>query len=126
MRNEFIVMVKKVFWINFRIGLVLLFLSFLRFREYTLALGIGMVVSFINFFINGILTTWLIPKLGVRYYFIHVLGFFFRIPIISLIGYIVFTYNKYNVIAYMLGYTLHLIGVFVYSYRSNATYERGD
>ena len=123
MNSEFIVMVRRVFRTNFFIGLVFLIISYLQFREYTLALGIGILVSFINFFINGILTTLLIPKLGINYLLVYVMVFFMRIPIVSFLGYILYTYNKYNVIAYALGYTLQLVGVFVYSYSSNTTYE---
>jgi len=74
---------------------------------------LGLAVAIINLFISGIITSNALVKNKVN--FLTFLGFIFKVFATSIIGLILFTYNKDYVIVYMCGYISHFIPLVLYS-----------
>lgn len=108
-------MTKMVFLINAMIGVLLAGLSQLLLKSYGLFILLGMSVAIFNFFVNSILGEAMLHKFKNSSAFLYLIGFIIRIMIATGIGYIIFRYNKYNVIAYLFGYTSNLLGIYIYS-----------
>ncbi|WP_411682537.1 ATP synthase subunit I [Clostridium thailandense] len=112
-------MIKKVPIINLLIGIVLSILVQFLIKDYGIFVFIGIVVAIINFCINILLGQLLFKKFRNSVASLYILNFILRIVIAAAIGYIIFKYNKYNVAAYLFGYTSHLFGVYIYSVIEN-------
>jgi ATP synthase protein I len=74
---------------------------------------LGLIVGIANLFISGIVTNDALAKgkVNILIYF----GFLIKIFATSIIGMILFTYNKYYLFVYMAGYISHFISLALYS-----------
>lgn len=105
---------KKVTCFNLVIIVLLVIVTHMVFQSYFFVTLIGLVTAFISFLINGIMTEYTLLKKTYQYKAIAFLGFIFRVLIICIIALVLFKYNKFNVIAFMLGYSLHFISLVLY------------
>ncbi|WP_333887327.1 ATP synthase subunit I [Clostridium sp.] len=108
-------MTKMVFLINALIGVLLAGLSQLFLKNYGLFILLGMCIAMFNFFLNSILGAVMLYKFKNSSSLLYLISFIIRIVIAAGIGYITFRYNKYDVIAYLFGYTSNLLGIYIYS-----------
>jgi ATP synthase protein I len=114
-KKETKLMLRNIIMIDIIIGLVSSIVILIFWSSYTQFLILGLAIAIINFSISSIITDLLLNNIGPKNLSLYIISFLLRISIVSIIGYIVFTYNKFNVLAYMVGYTMHLIGVYVHS-----------
>ncbi|WP_416175780.1 ATP synthase subunit I [Clostridium sp.] len=119
MNKDIVNMVKKVSAINLLIGISFALAVQTLFDMYGLFVIIGMVVGIFNFFINSVVGGLIFDKLKDSSAALYMISFILRIVIAAVIGYIIFTHNKYGTVAYLFGYTSHLLGIYIYSAISN-------
>lgn len=115
MSREVLLMLKKVALYSFIIGLVITVLVYVTFNDFALTLFVGLVVGIINFVISSVVTDLLFTKYEGRYLPLYLLSFLLRIAVISIIGFLLYVQNRYNIFAYVGGYMIHLIGVSIHS-----------
>lgn len=115
MNKDILTMVKNVSIINIIIGFVLTGLIQLIFRKYGLFVLVGMLIAILNFFINCVLSDLVTTKFQQASAFFYILNFILRVVLAAGIGYVIFEYNKYDVIAYLFGYTSHIVGLYIYT-----------
>lgn len=114
MDKDVLTMVKKVSIVNLIIGLILTVLIQLIFRKYGLSVLVGMLTAILNFFINCVLSDLVTTKFRHASISFNILSFILRVVLAAGIGYVIFEYNKYGAIAYLFGYTSHLVGIYIY------------
>lgn len=112
-------MVKKVSIINLLFGMILSCLAQLIFRSYGLFILLGVLIAIFNFFINSVVGTLISEKFKNSSASLYIISFIIRVVTAAGIGYWVFVCSKYNVIAYLIGYTSHLLGIYIYSLIEN-------
>lgn len=114
MQNDLQHMFKRVFIFDIVLSIILVILTRWVFKSYLLMVLLGLGVAFINFVVNGIVTEYTLLNKTMRYKVVSLISFLFRIMIVCGIALILVKYNKFNVIAYMLGYSLHFISLTLY------------
>lgn len=119
MDKDILNMIKKVSIINSIIGITAAFVIQTLFKSYGLFVIVGMIVGIFNFFINSAAGVLIFKKLKNSSVSLYLISFFIRIAIGAGIGYAVFMYNKYDTVAYLFGYTSHLMGIYIYSVIKN-------
>ncbi|MCH3965293.1 MAG: ATP synthase subunit I [Clostridium sp.] len=119
MNKDILNMVKKVSIINLMIGIVAAFIIQILFKNFGLFVMIGMITAVFNFFINSQAGELIFKRFRNSSVSLYIISFFIRIGIAAGIGYAVFMYNKYDAVAYLFGYTSHLMGIYVYSVIKN-------
>ncbi|MBC8062642.1 MAG: hypothetical protein H7Y18_18575 [Clostridiaceae bacterium] len=92
------------------LSIILGFINFKFILPYILGLAVGIG----NLIISGIVTSNTLVKNKVNL-LIH-FGFIFKIFTSSIIGIILFTYNKHYLIVYMSGYISHFIPIALYTF----------
>lgn len=113
MSNDLKAMYKKVILFNVIIGIIFSIIISLFFKGFVLIFITGLLIAILNFVINGFITSIAITKN--KYKGIALISFFLRVVIVAAIGYLFFTYNKLDVVAYMLGYTTQFLGFIFYA-----------
>ena len=81
--------------------------------KYVLPGILGLIIAIGNLFISGVITNNALAKNKVN--FLNYFGLAFKILATSIIGMILFTYNKYYLIVYMCGYVSHFILLVLYA-----------
>lgn len=119
MDKDILNMIKKVFRVNLVCGIILSVIVQILFKNYGIFVMLGMIVAMFNFFINSVVGNLIFKKLKNSSLSLYMINFVFRIIIAVVIGYAVFNYNKYGIVAYLFGYTSHLLGVYTYSVITN-------
>ena len=74
---------------------------------------LGLAVAMGNLFISGVVTNNAIVKTKVN--LLTYFGLIFKIFATSIIGVVLFTYNKYYLLVYMCGYISHFIPLVLYA-----------
>lgn len=114
MENDLQHMFKKVLIFDIIIAVVLVILTQWAFKNYSLMVLLGLGIAFINFIVNGMITEYTLLNKAVKYKIVSFISFLFRVIIVCGIALAIVKYNKFNVIAYMLGYSLHFISLTLY------------
>jgi len=106
------IILKKVIAIDVVIAILTSILSLEFFKPYTYVVIIGIVMAIINFILNAVTTNYLLSIGGNRFLIV----FSSAVRIIVTIGIILLLYknNNYNIIAFMVGYTLHYVAIILY------------
>ncbi len=92
-------------------------------REYTVVLIVGTAVAFFNYLMNSVITEYSMKvSKGAAWI---LLGAVARIAIAGAFAFILYQNNRYNIIAYITGYTLHYAAMVISSasLRSNRKRE---
>lgn len=105
-------MLKKVTFLNIVLGLSLTVLTYMFFKEYALILFLGVMIASLNYVLNGIIIAKVLSRKGHK--LVILVSFLFRVLLVSFIGLLVYKENKFNVIAYMLGYSILFISLILY------------
>lgn len=119
MDKNVLYMAKMILLVDIVLGVLLAGLSQLFFKGYGLFILLGLFIAMINFSFNNVLSGIVLYKLKSSAA-LYIVNFIIRIAIAVGIGYIVFRYNKYNLIAYLIGYTSNLLGIYIYSVFENS------
>lgn len=105
-------MLKKVILYDLIILILTLAAAALFFRDLTVAVIIGILIAFVNFLLNAIVTNYSMRLSGSTLFII--LGSILRIVIAGSFAIILYQGNIYNIIAYLIGYSLHYFAIILY------------
>ncbi|MEA4826619.1 MAG: ATP synthase subunit I [Clostridium sp.] len=111
---EFYQMLRTTRYFDIIFGLALGIAVYLLKSEYLVPCLLGFGIAVISFYINGFTVNYVVGKEKTKNEGLIILSFIARIIIISAIGLVLFTYNKFNVIAYIMGYTFRFISLVSY------------
>ena len=106
-------MYKKVITYSLYVLIILAIILGLINFKYVLPGILGLIIAIGNLFISGIVTNNALAKNKVN--FLNYFALIFKIFATSIIGVILFTYNKYYLIVYMGGYISHFIPLVLYA-----------
>ncbi|MCD3298906.1 ATP synthase subunit I [Clostridium botulinum] len=108
-------MFKKIRYLDIVVLVALSILSYSINKKYVGICILGFMVSAISFYSNSLITTYAFEKKLDNSNLIIILSYYLRIFLITIIGIIIFTYNKFNIIAYILGYTFRFFSLILYA-----------
>ncbi len=114
MQNDLQRMFRKVLLFDCIIAVIFMGITQWVFKGYSLIILLGLFIGFVNFIINGTITEYTLLKKTKKYRFVALIGFISRVAIVCGIALILFKYNKFNVIAYMLGYSSQFVSLILY------------
>lgn len=112
--DELYSMLNKITSIDCIVGIFLVFGIFQICREYILVSLLGFILAIINLYINGYAVNYAFSRKDSNSNLVITLSYCLRITLVGIIGAVLFTYNKFNVLAYMLGYNMHFISLTIY------------
>lgn len=107
-------MFKKIIIFDVILAAILYWTTNMFFRNYSLIVLLGLIVAFITFIFNGILTRYALLNKKDKYQLIALIGFVIRVLAVCGIATAVFNHNKFNVIAYIFGYSAQFISIILY------------
>jgi len=113
-KNDLRDMFRKVVIFDTILAAILYGTTNIFLKDYSLIVLLGLVLAFLSFISNGIIAEYLLIHKTGKYRSIALIGFLLRIIIIAGIGLVLFKHNKFNVVAYMLGYSSHFISLTLY------------
>lgn len=116
MDNTIKEMIKSVAKYNAYVAITLLACG-LFYMGYTKVLIIGLIVGTVNFVLRAFINGYCISDKKGKLFMILIGST--RIIVVVLIGIIVFTYNKFNIIAYSIGFISHFVGIMIYAIDEN-------
>ena len=111
--NDLKYMYKKISIYDLYVFITLAIILGLVNFKFVLPGILGLAIAVGNLFISGMVTNNAVVKNKVN--FLTYFGFVFKIFATSIIGIILFTYNKYYLLAYMGGYISHFIPLVLYA-----------
>ncbi|MFU0824865.1 ATP synthase subunit I [Clostridium sp.] len=117
-------LLRSIIRLDLIVGLVLGTVVYFIKSDYVFVCLLGFFLAIINFFINSYITEYAIIVNTNNGKVLMVLGYFFRIFLVGIIGAVLFTHNRFNVIAYMLGYTFRFFSLIIYGL--SLKNERGE
>ena len=109
MNKDTVDMLRKVILFDAVITILLLIVSILFFREYTLAVVVGVIIAVANFLLNAVITNYSMGITGGS--ILIVLGALVRILVAGAFAVILYQGNMINIAAYLIGYSLHYISI---------------
>ena len=104
-------MLKRVLITDAVITLLTLIVSILFFRDYTLAVTVGIIIAAVVFILNAVITNYSMKIAGGPMWV--VLGALLRIAIAGAFAVILYQGNMLNIAAYLIGYSLHYISIII-------------
>ena len=119
MRDNLDYMLIKIFRYWLIVTITLGTLTYLIFPKYIVVFILGLFVGLSNFAINTIVIKFILLKANGKYGILASISFTLRILIVCIIGLILFTYNRFNVIAYMCGFCSYFICLVLYGINTN-------
>lgn len=114
MKSDLKEMFRKVVIFDIILAMILYGTTNIFLKSYSLIVILGLVLAVLSFISNGIVAEYLLIHNTGKYKSIAFIGFLLRVVIIAGVGLILFKHNKFNVIAYMLGYSSHFISLILY------------
>ena len=115
MNDEIKSMLKKIFIYDIVVAIIFSVIIMAAIRlDYAVIFLLGLAISFGSFYLNAFTSNYAIEGRRKMSKSIIVLSFFLRVIAVALIGAILFTFNKYYVIAYIFGYSTHFISILIY------------
>lgn len=108
--------VPEVLRIILKFDIIIIVFSFLftilLFREYVLAVMVGIVIAIFNFVLNSFMTYYLVRENKGKA--LHSLGSMFRIIIALVAAIAVYNNNGLNILSFIIGYNLHYLAIILY------------
>ena len=86
--------------------------SILFFKKYALVVIIGILMGGINFILNAVVTSYILKNSGNEA--LYILGAIGRIIITVGVAVIISNNSIDNLVAFLIGYTLHYVAVLIY------------
>lgn len=118
MNNDFKNMFKKIALYNCFIALIFTAVIYFVAKSYALFFLLGITIALINFYVNGTIVEYC---LGNKNRGMMVIGFFIRVLLVSVIGFIIGKNNMFNIIAYIFGYSSQFISLVYYGISNKNT-----
>lgn len=112
--DELYDMLNKITSIDCIVGIFFILTIFGMHRECGLVSLLGFILAIINFHINAYAVNYALSKKNLNSNAVVTLSYCLRVAVVGIIGAVLFTYNKFNVLAYMLGYNIHFIALIIY------------
>jgi len=107
------IMLKKVTMLYIIVGVFTLGISMVWSPKYALPAVCGVLVVLLCFYGNALVMNYAVNKKGGSKFSIFI-NFFMRVVLVSIIGLLFFIHNKYDVLAYMLGYSSNFLVMLFY------------
>ena|GEM_PF-600603 len=112
MVNDSREMLKKVIIYDIVILLLAFIISLIFYQGYQFVVIIGLIIALVNFILNAVITNYSIMVAGNRVFLL--LGTIIRIILTAAIAIMLCKENINNMIAFLIGYSLHYIAVVFY------------
>jgi ATP synthase protein I len=112
--NDFKDMFKKIVLYDFFISLIFTVVIYFTVKSYALFFLLGLIIALMNFYVNGITVEYSLDNKNTKNKGIMVVGFFIRVFLVSVIGFIIGRHNMFNIIAYIFGYSSQFISLVYY------------
>lgn len=87
----------------------------LAFRGFALTAVFGIFIAYFNFVLNGTVTSILFKRMTSLSILICIISYLFRIILVAVIGYIIFTNNKQEALIFVIGYVTHFASLVIIS-----------
>ncbi|WMJ79676.1 ATP synthase subunit I [Clostridium sp. MB40-C1] len=113
--EELSYMIRKTTYIDILMMTIILIAFFTSNNKYILFFLLGYILAVINFYINTYTINYVFLGKNINRTYLVSLSYFFRIILATIIGALLFKHNKFNVVAYVLGYNAHYISILIYS-----------
>ncbi|HML37791.1 MAG TPA: ATP synthase subunit I [Bacillota bacterium] len=104
-------MLKRVMICDGIIMLLSFIVSMIFFREFVIAIVVGVAVAFFNYLMNSAMTGHAMNTSRGMIWIL--LGAVVRIAIACGFAFILYNDNLYNIIAYITGYSLHYVSIII-------------
>ncbi len=114
MNSDFKNMFKKIALYDFFISLIFTAVIYFTAKSYALFFLLGLIIALMNFYVNGITVEYSLNNKNTKNTGIIVVGFFIRVLLVSVIGFIIGRHNMFNIIAYIFGYSSQFISLVYY------------
>lgn len=119
-------MLKNMVYLDLIVGLVLGILVYLINPNYVLICLLGFLLAIVSFYINSYTVKYTLTRNKENSKVLVILGYFLRIFLVGIIGVVLFTHNRFNIIAYMLGYTFRFFSLILYGLSLKNSNEGGE
>ena len=106
-------MYKKLGVFDIILGIILAVVSYSINTKFIVPSVSGLFVAAANFYISGRVTVNTVASGRVNVLFMII--FVLRIFIVCIIGLFFFTYNRYDLIAYLIGFISHFVSLILYA-----------
>ncbi|ABK60565.1 MULTISPECIES: ATP synthase subunit I [Clostridium] len=113
--HEVYTMIKQMKYLDIVVLSILVIICYIINKKYIAICTLGFMVSVLSFYLNAYVTEYVFNKNLEKSNQITILSYYIRIFLISIIGIAVFTYNRFNIIAYILGYTFRFFSLILYA-----------
>lgn len=108
-------MLKDLKILDLIVGIVLMSITYIVNKHYLWVCILGFMLGIISFCINSYVTKYVFENSENDNSGLILISYFLRIFIITIIGVVLFTYNKLNVIVYIIGYTCNFFSLIIYA-----------
>ncbi|QGU94136.1 ATP synthase subunit I [Clostridium bovifaecis] len=119
-------MLKNMVYLDLIVGLVLGILVYLINPNYVLICLLGFFLAIVSFYINSYTVKYILTRNKENSKVLIILGYFLRIFLVGIIGVVLFTHNRFNIIAYTLGYTFRFLSLILYGLSLKSNNEGGE
>ena len=114
MNSDFKIMFKKIVLYDCFISLIFTAVIYFIAKSYALFFLLGLIIALTNFYVNGITVEYSLNNKNTKNKGFIVAGFFIRVFLVSVIGFIIGRHNMFNIIAYIFGYSSQFISLVYY------------
>lgn len=114
MKTDFQIMFKKIAIYDFFISLVFTAVIYFIAKSYALIFLLGVIIALTSFYINGITVEYSLSNKNKKNTGVIILGFFIRVFLVAVIGFLIGRNNIFNIITYILGYSSQFISLVFY------------
>ncbi len=111
MTKDTLTMLKRVMLYDGIILLLSAVVSMIFFREYVIALIIGIIIALVNFLLNSLITEYTMKAFQSNVLLLVMAAG--RIAIAAAFALIVYNDDMVNVVAYLIGYSLHYVSMII-------------
>ena len=106
-----LMMLRRIALYDSIILLLSVVISIIFFREYVIILIIGLIIALVNFLLNSVITEYAMKASKGRAWIL--VGTVGRIAIAAAFVLILYDNDMKNVIAYLIGYSLHYVSMII-------------
>lgn len=114
MKTDFQIMFKKIAIYDFFISLLFTAVIYFIAKSYALIFLLGVIIALTSFYINGITVEYSLSNKNKKNTGVIILGFFIRVFLVAVIGFLIGRNNIFNIITYILGYSSQFISLVFY------------
>lgn len=108
-------MLIKIGYFDALVGFIMTMVVAFVSSKYAWVFLFGIAIAAINFSINGVLTDLFSRNNQGNLMLFTLLSLIIRVVVVGVIGLVLFTYNQFNVLFFMFGYSSHFIGLILYA-----------